>query len=87
MDLKYISANKLLILYGLFGTIIYIIICIVATFVECTQSSIFFNKYSNRSFVCQVLFNNTDSQITADNANISYFDNFDIYFKNFKKSK
>ena len=33
-----------------------------------------------------VSFDNTDSQITADNANISYFDNFDIYFKNFKKS-
>jgi len=51
MDLKYISANKLLILYGIFGTIIYIIICLIATFIECTHSSIFFNKHTNRNFV------------------------------------
>ena len=108
MDLKYISATKLLILYGFFGTIIYTIICLISTSVECTTSSIFSynvtysisnssspnNNYSqnfNKNFVCKVPYNNTiifgDSQIIfTETKNISYFDNFDIYFKTFKYS-
>jgi len=86
MDLKYISTKKLLILYGLFGAIIYTIICLIATFVECTNSSIFFNEKKNENFVCKVQFNNTDSQILKAHTNISYLDNFDIYFETFKYS-
>ena len=59
MDLKYIATKKLLIIYGFFGTIIYTIICLITTFVECTNSYIFFNKDNNENFVCKVPFNNT----------------------------
>ena len=45
-----------------------------------------FNKYSNKNYVCKVHFDNIDSQISDYNVSISYFDNFDIYFKNFKNS-
>ena len=91
MDLKYIATKKLLIIYGFFGTIIYTIICLITTFVECTNSSIFFNKDNNENFVCKVPFNNTVSfnglqfELKKDDNN-SYLDNFDIYFKTFEYS-
>jgi len=91
MDLKYISAKKLLIIYGFFGTIIYTIICLITTSVECTNSSIFFNKENNENFVCKVPFNNIVSfnasqfKLKKDDNN-SYLDNFDIYFKTFEYS-
>ena len=91
MDLKYISVNKILMLYGFFGTIIYTIICLITSSVECTSSSIFNNKVTNENFVCKVPYNNTinfnNSQFNlTEKDNIFYFDNFDIYFKTFKYS-
>lgn len=38
MDLKYISANKLLIFYGIIGMIFYTIICIISIFVDIPDS-------------------------------------------------
>ena len=100
MDQRYISANKLLILYGFFGTIIYTIICLITTSVECTPESIFLRNMSSNSsssnnctknFVCKVPFNNIidfgDSQIILNQKeNIFYLDNFGIYFKTFECS-
>ena len=91
MDLKYISANKLLILYGFFGTIIYTIICLIASSVECTSSSIFNNKEADENFVCKVPYKSTinfgNSQFNlTDKDNIFYLDNFGIYFKTFQYS-
>ena len=92
MDLKYISANKLLILYGFFGTIIYTIICLITTSDECTHSSIFFNAEldsSTKNYICKVPFNYcfADSQFNlTKNKEISFLDNFYIYFMTFKYS-
>jgi hypothetical protein len=92
MDLKYISANKLLILYGFFGTIIYTIICLITTSDECTHSSIFFNAEldsSTKNYICKVPYNYcfADSQFNlTKNKEISFLDNFYIYFMTFKYS-
>jgi hypothetical protein len=88
MDLKYLSANKLLILYGFLGTIIYTIICLIASSVECTSSSIFYYKEKNNNFVCKVPFNKTIivDNLTVKNETIFYLENFGVYFKNFEYS-
>ena len=41
MDIKYISIYKLLMIYGLIGTIFYTIICIITTFKECPEDKIY----------------------------------------------
>ena len=98
MDLKYISAKLLLMLYGLFGTIIYIIICLITISVECTTSSIFSynytcsisNSFSFNNNCTQNCINNFVCKVpfnnTTENESISYLDNFSIYFKTFKNS-
>ena len=47
MDFNYISANKLLILYGFIGTIIFSIICMISTFTDINNSYIFLDKNSS----------------------------------------
>ena len=49
MDLKYYSLTKLLIMYGLIGTIFSIIACTILTFVECSDSfcKVNYNDSSN----------------------------------------
>ena len=37
MDIKYFPSNKLLFLYGLIGTLFYLIICTMSTFKECEK--------------------------------------------------
>ena len=70
MDLKYISANKLLTFYGIIGTFLYFIICIISTFFECKVST---DENTNiYDYVCG--FNDTD------NSKI-YFENYSLYFK------
>jgi len=92
MDLKFISSKKLLIVYGLFGTLIYTIICLITTSVECTHSSIFFNKKSNstsKNYVCKVPFNyffDASKINSTKNDRFYYLDNFDIYFETFENS-
>ena len=74
MDLKYISHNKILTIYGGIGTIVYTIICLKTTFVACKSKS-----YDNTSIdYCDYL-----AQIhEKKNGNIYYYyDNFEIYFK------
>jgi hypothetical protein len=40
MDIKYISITKLLMLYGIIGTIFYTIICTITTFAKCSEAKI-----------------------------------------------
>jgi len=35
MDIKYVSSHKLLFLYGIIGTLLYLVICTISTFNEC----------------------------------------------------
>ena len=76
MDLKYISIAKLIIIYGIIGTIICSIICTITTFVNCSSS----NESTKNIGLCKVELN-----ITNDNNNITlyYYDNFSIYFSKF----
>ena len=39
MDKKYISSHKLLIIYGLMGTLVYSIVCTISTFKECEKTT------------------------------------------------
>jgi len=94
MDLNIVSAKKLLMLYGLFGTIIYTIICLITTSVECASPSIFSKSNSNTSnisnYICKVPYNNIikfdnfENDLTENGT--LYLDNFIIYFKTFKYS-
>ena len=97
MDLRYVSTKKLLMLYGLLGTIIYTIICLITTSVECASQSIFSKPNSNTSntsnisnYICKVpynytiIFDNVENELTENGT--LYLDNFAIYFKTFKYS-
>ena len=72
MDLKYISHNQILTVYGGIGTIVYCIICLLTTFNECKK----INK--DKDSICDYL-----AKVTKDkNGKIYYyFDNFVIYFE------
>ena len=65
MDIKYISIYKLLMIYGLIGTIFYTIICIITTFSECPKDNIY-------DYFCQT---------EESSENTKYFASFRIYFK------
>ena len=69
MDESFISSSELLAFYGLIGTIISFIVCLISTFVECSGD--YFKDY-----ICPVSYTNDE-----DNSNIKYFDNFILYFK------
>ena len=67
MDSKYFSANKILKLYGLIGTIFLTIICIISTLFKCTddgEESIFLNSF------CSIEYDNK-----------TYFENFSAYIE------
>lgn len=69
MELKYISPYKILYIYGLFGTILYSIICTITSIFECKDS----NEPKNISdYLCS--YNDT-------NKNKTYFASFPLYFK------
>ena len=55
MDLKYISEKKLLMIYGLMGTLISSIICIITTFIECKNEEDISDIYD---YICKVKYNN-----------------------------
>mgnify|MGYP006988996893 FL=1 len=79
MDLKYISPNKLLMFYGVIGTLICLIICIVSTFIKCSIS-IEDPKSSFSYYICKV----KDTSKTNISASDNYMESFSIYFSNFK---
>ena len=68
MNYRYISPNIILMAYGFFGTIIYSIICIITTFINCGSS--YKDIYD---YICE----------TKDENNLTYFANFKVYYTNF----
>ena len=86
MELKYISPNKILMIYGLLGIIIYLVICISSSFPSCHISNEDFNytkvndtniKDINISiYLCEVKINDT-------NQFKYYFENFSSFFSDF----
>jgi len=67
MDLKYISEKKLLMLYGLMGSIISFIICIITTIFECVGE-----KKDIYDYYCRVKYDNK-----------TYFDSFIAFVQPF----
>ena len=67
MDLKFISFNKILLIYGTFGCIFCIIFCTVSTF----------SNMQSGDYIANYLF-----KVKGDN-NQTYIDNFIIYFQSF----
>ena len=75
MDLKYISSNKLLMIYSIIGIIICSIACTITTFFKCEE----IEKDSPLDiydYLCIV--NNIDNK---KNKTRKYFDNFSVYFR------
>ena len=79
MDLKYISASKLLKLYGIMGTFVCTIICLVTTFVSC--KTIKQDNYDDiRDYICKIPYNGKNKTNKIDGI---YFDSFLYYYKTF----
>ena len=79
MDLKYISPNKLLINYGLLGTLFYTGICIFTTFVKCDGSK----EINVYDYICPHIKNGTQDTSYKESNNTShdkYFESFIFYF-------
>jgi hypothetical protein len=72
MDENFISPSEILIYYGIIGTIISFIVCIISTFVECSYDI-------SHDYICSVPYINGEHYIY--NSNKKYFDNFILYFK------
>ena len=80
MELKYISLNKLLVYYGLFGTIFCSIICGITTFNECKKIETYqtINNGTNIFYyLCKI--NSTENELTA-----YYLENIKIYLQEFE---
>ena len=75
MDLKYISENLLLIIYGFIGTIICSIICIITTLNKCKDLNAQ-NKSDFFDYICKVEYNNE-----------TYIDNFESFHNTISKKK
>lgn len=69
IDLKYISAIKLLINSGLIGIIIFSIIITLETLIECPDINM-------TPFLCNIIYYDENN-----NKNVSYIDNIKVYFK------
>jgi hypothetical protein len=78
MDLKYISPSKLLIYYGIMGTIICTSISTVTTYIKCDLSD--HEKKLYNYYICKIPYNGSDIKI---NSTERYFENFKIYFDTF----
>ena len=83
MDLKYISSNKLLIIYGLMGTIICCLVCIMTTFLPCGDSVISFDEMIK---ICKYNRTINDGEYN-ENVIYYYYDSFISHSENlFNKS-
>jgi hypothetical protein len=78
MDLKYISPSKLLIYYGIMGTIICTSVSTVTTYIKCDLSD--YEKKLYNYYICKIPYNGSDIKI---NSTERYFENFKIYFDTF----
>ena len=68
IDLKYISASKILCIYSIIGFAFCFLICIISTFIPCNTSNDE-GDYTIHDYFCGVKYNNK-----------KYFDNFLAYF-------
>ena len=75
MDKKYLSENILLISYGFIGTLFYIIICIISTFLKCKKGNEDINIYN---YLCNV---------KEPKTNNIYYDSFKLYFHTTNNTK
>jgi hypothetical protein len=78
MDLKYISPSKLLIYYGIMGTIICTLVSIISTYIKCDDNNN--NEINLYDYICKIPYNGSDINVTS---NARYFENFNIYFDTF----
>ena len=58
IDLKYISPNKILIMYGVIGTIFCFFISLIATFISCGEVEQNSKKYDFNNYFCKVKYDN-----------------------------
>lgn len=77
MDLKYISPNILLMLYGIIGIIICSIICTITTFVPCEDVIISYNEMIKICRQNKTIFYNNNTEIKT----LNYYDSFSIYYE------
>ena len=77
MDLKYISANKLLMIYGFLGTVICFITCLITTFGYCEET--FSNKKNFYDYICIL----NEDENNKSKPTKKYFDSFSLYFGKF----
>ena len=75
MDLKYISPSKLLIYYGIMGTIICTLVSIISTYIKCEDFNN--NEINLYDYICKIPYNGSDINETP---NARYFESFTIYF-------
>ena len=74
MDIKYVSTTKLLMNYGIIGTIFYTIICTITTFTDCPHNDKNFEDY-----FCETHENDNENDNEKDNGK-KYFASFSLYF-------
>ena len=77
MDKKFISHTKILMVYGLIGTVLYLIICIITTFIKCKV----YNGDNDHDidffdYICKV------KDIEGNNITL-YLENLNIFFDDF----
>ena len=81
MDLKFISPNKLLMIYGFLGTIICSIVCFITTFTKCEEISNDKKDFKDfYDYICKVRTNNAHHTY-------KYFDNYNKFYEDFKNTK
>ena len=68
MDFKYVTVNKLLILYGLFGVSFAFIFSLITTFISCGKKNE--NIYDIYDYICKVVNKNNDK----------FIENYGVYF-------
>ena len=73
MDKKNIDEFKLLLIYGSFGTVISIIVCLLTTFVDCGNKE----EKDIYAYLCKVQYDDSDKK---------YFDSFKAYYYSFKEN-
>ena len=90
MDLRYISHSKLLIYYGLMGTLFCTIVSTVSTFIPCNDNK---EEHEISDYICKVPYKDPNTNYSVSDH--KYLENFNYYFKtfegeigeNFKKSE
>ena len=77
MDLKYISHSKLLLYYGIIGTIICAIISTVSTFIECKD---ILGIFDINDYICKIPYHENSTYIEES----KYFESVIYYYRTFK---